>query len=102
MKSLFRLAFIFIALTVPGISAGERPELQVGIAGHAFDHLGEISDQADAAVASGMSIIYPGCFGQMGAEGLPAAKELEDYRKTYIAYVRQAKERGIKLSLAYV
>ncbi|MEO6436217.1 MAG: hypothetical protein ABIP55_10735, partial [Tepidisphaeraceae bacterium] len=102
MRSLFCITVALLSLTAGEARAGERPELRVGIAGHAFEHLGAIGDQADTAVDSGINIIYPGCFGQMGAEGLPAAKELEEYRKKFIAYVRRAKERGVKLSLAYV
>jgi hypothetical protein len=35
-----------------------RNDLGVGIAAHAFDHLGNLDDQAPAAVASGSTILY--------------------------------------------
>ena len=97
-----RLACAFAALTTLPINAEERHELRVGIAGHAFEHLGAIGDQAEAAAASGMTIIYPGCFGQMGAEGLPAPEQTEVLRKKFNAYLRDAKASGVKLALAYV
>lgn len=85
----------------PVLSAASR-DLQVGIAGHAFDHLGSISDQAEAAVASGANIIYTSGLGGDGYLGLPAAPELEAKCKTVAAYVRQAKARGIRLAIGYV
>jgi len=89
-------------LEVPRANAEIGGELRVGIAGHAFDHLGAIGDQAEAAAASGMNIIYPGCFGQLGYEGLPAPEEIEVLRKKFSDYIRDAKASGIKLALAYV
>ncbi|HZJ17150.1 MAG TPA: hypothetical protein VFD27_19005 [Chthoniobacteraceae bacterium] len=86
----------------PILGAEERDELRVGIAGHAFDHLGAIGDQAAAAVASGMTIIYPACFGQIGYDGLPGPEEIEFLRKKFSAYLHDAKASGIKVALAYV
>jgi hypothetical protein len=86
----------------PILGAEERDELRVGIAGHAFDHLGAIGDQAAAAAASGMTIIYPACFGQIGYDGLPGPEEIEFLRKKFSAYLHDAKASGIKLALAYV
>ncbi|MEO7299977.1 MAG: hypothetical protein ABI042_15530 [Verrucomicrobiota bacterium] len=100
MRTLIVIACLF---SLHLLSTADVPrELRVGIAGHAFDHLGGIGDQADAAIASGMTIIYPGCFGQMGAEGLPAPKEIEILRKQFSDYLAGAKKNGIKLALAYV
>ena len=77
-------------------------ELRVGVAGHAFDHLGNIGEQAEAAAACGSTIIYATGFGGDGYMGLPAPAELEAKRKTVAAYVRDAKARGIRLALGYV
>ena len=91
-------------LLLPALTA--RPatprDLQVGIAGHAFDHLGGIGEQAEAAAASGSTLIYATGFGGDGYQGLPAPAELEARRKAVAAYVRQAKARGIRLALGYV
>ena len=77
-------------------------DLQVGMAGHAFDHLGSIGEQAEAAIASGANIIYTSGLGEEGYQGLPAPAELEAKRKSAAAYVRQAKARGIRLALGDV
>ena len=48
------LAGCLLLIVVPALAAaGALPELQVGVAGHAFDHLGSIGEQAEAAAASG-------------------------------------------------
>jgi hypothetical protein len=39
-SNILWLTCVFAALTALQINAEERPELRVGIAGHAFDHLG--------------------------------------------------------------
>ena len=80
----------------------ELRELRVGIAGHAFDHLGGIGDQAEAAVASGANIIYPGGLGALSYEGLPKAEGLEIARAKASDYLRHAKAGGVKLAIAYV
>ena len=78
-------------------------ELRVGVAGHAFEHLGSIGEQAAAAAASGATIIYPAGFGQMaGYDGLATPEELEKGHETFSAYVRRAKADGIELAIAYV
>ena len=84
--------------------AAEIPrELRVGIAGHAFDHLGGIGEQAEAAAASGATVIYPAGFGQMGGyDGLAKPQELKKGHDTFSAYVRRAKADGIQLAIAYV
>ncbi len=86
------------------LSTADVPrELRVGIAGHAFEHLGGIGDQADAAIASGMTIIYPAGFGQMaGYDGLAKPEELKKAHEKFIAYNRRAKTNGIQLAIAYV
>lgn len=101
MKSRFWPTCIWLLLAFQ-LNAGERRELQVGVASHAFEHLGGISDQAKTAAASGATIIYPSGFGGMGYSGLPKPEELEAARQTISAYVRRAKADGIELALAYV
>jgi hypothetical protein len=77
-------------------------ELRTGRAGHAFDHLGAIGEQAEAAAASGATIIYATGLGGAGVNGLPPAKELAELRRHAAEYNRHAKERGIKLSIGYL
>ena len=99
-KETLSIAFgIFLSLTS---LAAERPELRVGIAGHAFDHLGGFADQAEAAAASGSTIIYGTGFGGIGYQGLPSPVELAAQHKSNSEYVRHAKKIGIQLALGYV
>lgn len=85
-----------LAMTaVPGL-AGTPRELRVGIAGHAFDHLGSIGKQAAAAAASGSTIIYATGFGGDGYLGLPRAAELAAKRKA-VALLRQLAQSMIQV-----
>ncbi len=77
-------------------------ELRVGQAGHAFDHLGNIGAQAEAAAASGATIIYATGLGALGYQGLPPADELKRQCDAAAAYTRSAKRRGIRLVLGYI
>ena len=72
-----------------------KAPLAVGTGGHAFDHLGEIGEQAPAAAASGATVIYSTGMGGLGYLGLPAQPELDVARERSIAYVAQAKKSGI-------
>jgi hypothetical protein len=82
--------------------AGAPRELRVGVPGHAFDHLGSIGDQAEAAAASGASIIYASGVGALGYEGLPSAGALATQCQATKTYVRNAKRQGIRLVIGYV
>jgi hypothetical protein len=98
----------FCALAIfgafPAIACAEDVirELRVGRAGHAFDHVGGISDQADAAAASGATIIYASGFGSHGYQGLPSPDGLAAERRRLADYNRRANERGIKLIIGYL
>src|SRR6476620_245379 len=83
--------------------AAETPiELRIGRAGHAFDHLGTIGLQAEAAAASGAIIIYSSGVGEAGYQGLPAQKDFATLRKNVSEYSRRAKELGIELNIGYL
>ena len=95
---LFLCSFCAAAVAVAGV-----PEaLRVGVAGHAFDHLGDIGGQAEAAAASGANIIYCSGLGALGYQGLPSEAELEQARAESLAYVKAAKSHGIRLAIGYV
>jgi hypothetical protein len=86
-----------------GELVAETPsELRIGRAGHAFDHLGNIGAQAEAAAASGSTIIYTGGLGEAGYHGLPPEKELATLRKNVGEYCRKAKQLGIELNIGYL
>ena len=91
-----------VGLALQSAPCATPRELQVGEAGHAFDHLGGIGEQAEAAMAAGANIIYTTGFGADGYQGLPSPAELDARRKAVADYVRQAKARGIRLAIGYV
>jgi hypothetical protein len=95
------LIVLVLGVTSLFVQAADDP-LAVGVAGHAFDHLGNIGEQADASAASGANIIYATGLGSLGYAGLPPAKELAEATQSAAAYVKNAKQRGIKLAIAYV
>jgi hypothetical protein len=98
-KRLLVACWLLLAIAARG---GEVDPLAIGIAGHAFDHLGNIGDQADAAAASGANIIYDTGFGAIGYGGLPAPAKLAESRRSIDAYVRHAKEKGIRRAIGYL
>jgi hypothetical protein len=76
--------------------------LRVGRAGHAFDHLGSYGNQAEAAAASGATIIYTTGLGGVGYSGLPPAADFEAQRAAITKYNRDAKSHGIELAIGYI
>ena len=88
---------------ITGLSlAAASSDLRIGIAGHAFDHLGGFAEQDAAAAASGANIIYVTGLGGTGYSGLPVSEDLQKQRDATATYVRRAKQRGIKLAIGYV
>jgi hypothetical protein len=77
-------------------------ELRLGRAGHAFDHLGGIGEQADAAAASGATIIYTGGLGEAGYSGLPPQAEFAKLLNAGRDYSYRSKKQGIELSIGYL
>jgi hypothetical protein len=84
--------------------AAEPPlELRVGRAAHAFDHLGNIGEQAETAAACGATVLYTSGYGALaGYEGLPPPDELQKAHDSISAYIKRAKSRGIQLAIGYV
>src|SRR4051794_19309546 len=101
MKTTF-IAAMTIALALGLNAAEKRADLFVGTAQHAFDHLGEIGDQAEAAAASGATVIYSTGIGAAGYAGLPPQQDIGDkLEKTHI-YLEGARKHGIHLAIGYV
>lgn len=96
------LAIVFSMIAGHGLRAETPSALRVGRAGHAFDHLGGFGDQAEAAAASGATIIYPSGLGGQGYEGLPPAAALAQRCHTVSDYNRRAKAAGIELAIGYL
>jgi hypothetical protein len=100
--SQLRVIAALLAAGASQLSGDDQNPVAVGIAGHAFDHLGNIADQAEAAAASGANIIYASGFGSLGYGGLPSPPELNDAGDKIGEYVRRAKAAGIRLAFGYV
>jgi hypothetical protein len=94
--------FVLATLILAANSAATPPELQVGRAKHAFDHLGDIGNQAEAAAASGATILYTSGLGQAGYQGLPPESEFEKLQRTVRDYNQRAKQGGIERAIGYV
>lgn len=77
-------------------------DLSVGIAQHAFDHLGSIGDQAKAAAESGASVIYSTGLGSLGYAGLPPEHDLQAASRATREYLERAHKQGIKVAIGYV
>jgi hypothetical protein len=84
------------------LAAATPSELRIGRASHAFDHLGGIGGQADAAAASAATIICAGGLGEAGYHGLPSPNDFAALRKSVSDYSRRAKELGIELNIGYL
>ena len=58
--------------------------------------------QADAAAASGATIIYTGGLGEAGYLGLPPQSQLDQLCRNEGAYIHRAKSAGIELAIGYL
>jgi len=93
---------ITLGLALNLSAAEHHAELQVGVAGHAFDHLGEINDQAEAAALSGATVIYSTGFGAVGYAGLPTDADILEIATKTRAYLTNAHSHGVHLAIGYV
>jgi hypothetical protein len=99
----FRLfAWTSISFLCAIAAIAETPQFRVGRAGHAFDHLGAYGSQAEAAAASGATIIYASGLGGLGYSGLPSEAEFTTQKATINRYNRDAKRYGIELAIGYL
>jgi hypothetical protein len=89
-------------LTASAFAEEPPASLRVGHAGHAFDHLGGYGNQAEAAAASGATIIYATGLGGIGYSGLPPATKFEAQSAAITKYNRDAKSHGIELAIGYI
>ncbi len=95
-------AAIVVLISTEAVAVEIPRELRVGIAGHAFDHLGGFGAQADAAAASGATIIYATGLGGAGYSGLPPQSEFESLLESVRDYNLRAKQHGIELAIGYL
>lgn len=92
---------VSLFLTADTIWANEL-ELHPGYSFHAFDHLHNYGKQAEAAAASGVTVIYATGLGSDGYTGLPPADQWEAHCKDSAVYCAQAKSLGIQGVLGYL
>lgn len=97
-----RFAILVLAGLLLARQAVSQPDLRVGHAFHAFDHLGGYDHQAEAAAASGATIIYATGLGGDGYSGLPDPESFRKRRDAEAAYIRKAKTLGIKTVIGYL
>jgi hypothetical protein len=99
--TLFSFAMMLALAAVPTLAADPDP-LDIGVAGHAFDHLSDIGDQAAAAAQSGSNIIYASGIGEMEYQGLGTPEQIQHTRAAIDSYLRSARSSGIRLAIGYV
>src|SRR5579883_2980519 len=92
-----RLLLLGTVCSTGFVFAGTPESLRVGVAGHAFDHLGDIGGQAETAADSGANISYSSGLGVFGYQGLPPEAKLEKAKRTAASYNHKAKTQGIQL-----
>ena len=102
MKEPLLSLLFWIALGGGLVFAGPERELRVGRGFHAFDHLGNIGEQAGAAASSGVNIIYATGLGGAGYGGLPGEAELAGQRRAVASYNQSARRDGIRVILGYL
>ena len=76
------------------------PQLRVGIASHAYDHLGAFGEQAEAATASGANILYATGIGGDAYSGLPASFDAAIARAK--SYSDRARVLGARRMIGYL
>ena len=100
--NFLKFGIVLLTAALSASAVGAPDPLRIGVAGYAFDHNGAISNQADAAIASGFNIIYCGGIGGFGYSGLPEEKALATSDQQTLAYTTQSKTNGIHLAIAYI
>jgi hypothetical protein len=101
MKLIANVLLTCFLLCPIRVLVAEVPALRVGRAGHAFDHLGNLGEQAATVAASGATVIYATGLGGHGYAGLPTEAELAKLRDATSKYNREARRHGIELILGY-
>ncbi len=101
-----RLYASFICALVLSLAACDAraaaPELRPCFSFHAFDHLHNYGRQAEAAAASGVTVIYATGLGSDGYTGLPSSEIWEAHRQDSRDYVSHARSLGIQAVLGYL
>ncbi len=91
------------ASAVEGVAVAPVPTaLKLGHAVHAFEHLGAYAGQAEAAAASGATIIYATGLGGAGYTGLPGHAGLETLMSEVHDYNANARAKGVEVVLGYL
>ena len=100
----FLLSVILHAFAAPlyADTPTTSPDLRVGTGFHAFEHLGGIGHQAEAAAACGVTVIYASGVGGDGYGGLPETAAWKQRLADEAAYAKKAHDLGITTVLGYL
>lgn len=101
-QTTLKLALTIILLSRTLQAGTPYAELRVGRTRPAFDHLGNIGDQAPAAAVAGFNCIYATGLGSAGYSGLPSQEALASQCTAVSAYNQNARREGIRLIFGYV
>lgn len=97
-----KLALLIFLISGALQAATPLSELRVGRSLPAFDHLGNIGDQAPAAAAAGFNCIYATGVGSLGYSGLPSPEALASQGEAVSAYNQNARREGVRVIFGYV
>jgi len=88
----------------PAVVADHSPseKISVGRLRPAFDHLGNIGGQMEAAAASGCTVVYATGLGAYSYTGLPPRATLDAYLQQLREYNRKAHAGGVHTVLSYL
>lgn len=88
---------------VPGKApAGLQGYLKTGKSRFAFDHLGNVGEQLESALACGCTGIYATGLGARSYSGLPPKADLAGHLDHLKDYNRRAHERGVRIVFGYL
>ena len=95
-------AILLVSALLGPIEPSTPIDLRHGQALHAFEHLGNIGEQVEAAAASGATVIYATGCGGVGYGGLPPAEQWAQQKTCAAAYAAKAHALGIPTVLGYL
>lgn len=98
----FLSIFALLMAISPGLFAATPPDLRVGYAQYAFDHMGDMGKLGPTAAASGVNIIFAGGVGIYGYQGMPEPARLEADMRDEQNYLADCRAKGIRRVIGYV
>ncbi len=93
--------FVLVTFAWAGAAEIDASDLQLGKFSPAFDHLGNLGEQLDAAIASRCTLVYATGIGTYSYSGLPPKKTMDAYVAKLKAYTSRAHSNGVVI-LSYL